>query len=125
MSNATATPTQAPVEARPVYRPLVDVIDTADSLVLVMDLPGVDENETEVTLEKNLLTIRGTVSPPSFAGHTLAHAEYGVGNFERVFTVSEQVNRDQIDATVKDGVLRVTLPKAKQAAAQKIAVKAR
>lgn len=122
MTTAALTPNSQ--EAAVVFRPAVDVIETADAVTLVVDLPGVDENGTEVTLEKSLLTIRGTVLPPQFEGHSLAHAEYGVGNFERVFTVSEQVHREGIEAAVKDGVLRVTLPKAKEAVARKIAVKA-
>ncbi len=122
MSNATLAQNQA--ERTAVYRPAVDVIESADAVLLVVDVPGVDEQEAEVTLEKNLLTIRGTVSPPSFEGYTLTHAEYGVGNFERMFTVSEQVDRERIEATVKDGVLRVTLPKVKEAVAKKINVKA-
>lgn len=71
-----------------------------------------------------MLTIRGQVAPQTFDGHKLVHAEYGVGNYERVFIVSEQIERDGIEATVKNGVLRVTLPKSQKAGTQKITVKA-
>jgi len=51
--------------------------------------------------------------------------EYGVGDFERVFTVSDDVDRDAIEATVKDGVLQLKLPKTAQSARRKINVVAR
>jgi HSP20 family molecular chaperone IbpA len=128
MTTATATlnPTQSAAETKPatVYRPLVDIVNSPQKVLLVVDMPGVDENSVDVTLEKNTLTIRGQVTPPTFEGHKLVHAEYGVGNYERVFIVSEQIERDQIDATVKNGVLRVTLPKSEKAGPQKISVKA-
>ncbi len=89
------------------------------------DIPGVDEAHLDVTLDKNILTIRGHAEAPSFEGFTLARSEYGVGDFERVFTVSEDVNRDAIEATVKDGVLQLKLPKTAQSARRKINVVAR
>jgi HSP20 family protein len=52
------------------------------------------------------------------------HAEYRDGNYERVFTLSDQIDGDRIDALFKDGVLRLTLPKAASSPAKKITVKA-
>jgi HSP20 family molecular chaperone IbpA len=96
---------------RPTYRPAVDIIDSPQEVLLVADLPGVDETYLDVTLDKNVLTIRGTVSAPSIDGLTPVRSEYGVGDYERVFTVSDDVDRDRIEATVKDGVLQLKLPK--------------
>jgi HSP20 family molecular chaperone IbpA len=110
---------------RPVYRPRVDILETNNQIVLVADMPGVSENGVDITLEKNVLTIRGTVQPPLLEGHTLVYAEYDVGDFERAFTLSDQIDREGIEAGVSNGVLRVTLPKAKKAAAQKIKVQAK
>jgi HSP20 family molecular chaperone IbpA len=75
-----------------------------------------------LTLDKNVLTIRGTVEQPSFEGYKPVRFEYGVGDFERVFTISDDVNRDGIEATVKDGVLQLRLPKTEQSARRKINV---
>jgi HSP20 family molecular chaperone IbpA len=108
-----------------VYRPAVDIIDTPGEVVLVADVPGIDESHVDVTLDKNILTIRGTVQPPSFEECRPVRTEYGVGDFERVFTVSDDVNRDGIEATVKDGVLQLKLPKTAQSARRKINVVAR
>lgn len=104
------------------YRPNVDIVDTPESVLLTADVPGADENSVEVTLEKNVLTIRAAVEPPKFEGYGLAGSEYGIGDYERKFTVSSDVDREGIDAAVKDGVLRLRLPKVKDAAGRKIRV---
>ncbi len=106
-----------------VYVPQVDIVESEDRILLVADLPGVDQDGIEVTLEKNILTLRGTVKPHTPEGFSLGYAEYAVGNFERAFTVSNDIDRQGIEAVIKDGVLKLTLPKAKHAVVQKIAVK--
>lgn len=106
------------------YRPAVDILDTADAVLLVADLPGVTENDVEISMEKNVLTIVGRVEPPTREGFKPFAAEYGVGNWERSFTISSEIDRSRVDATVKDGVLRVRLPKSTEAASRKIRVTA-
>ena len=58
------------------------------------------------------------------AGYSLAYAEYDAGDYERAFTISDEVDRERIEATVKNGVLRVVLHKAEAVKARKIAIKA-
>ena len=77
----------------------------------------------EFTIDGNRLTVRGTVKPDDFSGLQPASAEYRVGDFERSFTVSELVDVAKVKASVKDGVLRLTLPKAEIAKPKKIEVK--
>jgi HSP20 family molecular chaperone IbpA len=110
--------------AKIVFRPQVDIIDTADAILLVADMPGVAEAGADVSLEKNVLTIRGTAAPQQFEGYAKSYSEYRVGDFERVFTISSEIDRDGIEATLKNGVLRVVLPKARQQATQKVVVQA-
>jgi HSP20 family protein len=110
---------------RSVYRPAVDILDAPNEVVVLADVPGVDENHLDITLDKNVLTLRGTVEPTSFEGHTPFQSEYGVGDFERTFTLSDDVSRDGIEASVKDGVLQLKLPKTAKSARQKINVVAR
>ena len=110
---------------RPAYRPAVDIIDAPNEMVVLADVPGVDENHLDITLDKNVLTIRGTVEMPSFEGQTAFQTEYGIGDFERTFTLSDDVSRDGIEASVKDGVLQLKLPKTARSARQKINVVAR
>lgn len=110
--------------ARSVYSPRADVYETGDAIVVVADMPGVDESGVSITLEKNVLTVRGDVAVPARNGHRLVYSEWEDGDYERSFVLSEGVDRDGIAATVKSGVLRLTLPKARQAMARKIPVKA-
>ena len=74
-------------------------------------------------LEKNILTINGYVESEAPQNYSLAYAEYEVGDYERSFTLSNQINQDKIEATVRNGVLRLRLPKAGPAKARKIVVK--
>jgi HSP20 family molecular chaperone IbpA len=107
-----------------VFVPRVDIRETRDAMVLIADMPGVDEKSVDVTLEKNILTITGSVRPPVCENHRIVHAEYDVGDFERAFAISDEVDRDNIAAAVKNGVLRVTLHKAEKVKARKIAITA-
>ena len=108
---------------RKVYAPKVDIIETGDAMVMYADIPGADEKTVDVTLEKSVLTIRGTIAPQEFEGRSIAYAEYDVGDYERSFTVSDEVDRDRIEAVVKNGVLKLVLHKIPQVEAKKITVR--
>ena len=110
--------------ARKAYVPRADIYETSDNIVVVADMPGIDENSVDITLEKNVLTISGYVEPEAPENLSLAFAEYEVGDYQRSFTLSNQIDQANIEATVKNGVLRLHLPKAGPAKARKIAVKA-
>ena len=111
--------------ARRVFMPRADIYEMPEAIVLVADMPGVDEKGVDITLEKNVLTISGHVEPEKMAENArLAYEEYEVGDYQRVFTLSDEVDREHIEAALKNGVLRVTLPKAGAAKTKKISVKA-
>lgn len=119
---------QTPVEMertrnRKVFVPKVDIIETGNAMVMYADMPGADEKSVEVTVEKNVLTITGTVIPQEFPGRSIAYSEYDIGDYERAFTISDEVDRDRIGAVVKNGVLKLTLQKAPQAEVKKITVR--
>ena len=107
---------------RSVFKPDVDIMEQKDDTVLTADLPGVDERSLDITLEKSVITIRGTVTPEIPAGYRLVYGEYAVGDYERAFTLSDEVDKDRIQATVKNGVLKLVLPKAAAAKARRISV---
>ncbi|OGW40988.1 MAG: hypothetical protein A2010_15995 [Nitrospirae bacterium GWD2_57_9] len=107
-----------------VYTPDVDILERKDDIVVTADLPGVDEKNLDITLEKNMLTIYGRVEADSLRMHRLAYSEYGVGDYQRTFTLSDEVDKDRIQATMKNGVLRLVLPKAEGAKTRKILVSA-
>ena len=107
-----------------VYVPHVDIFSSVDGMVIIADMPGVDEKDLEITLEKDILTINGYVSTSVLTpeGYELAHAEYGLGDFHRSFTLSDKIDRDNIEAGMKNGVLTVHLPKAPEAQARRITI---
>ncbi len=109
---------------RKVYTPAVDIMEKKEEIIVIADMPGVDEGSVDISLEKNILTINGRVEPESPDGYRLAYAEYGIGDYQRAFTISEEINRDRIEASIKNGVLRLVLPKAAEAKTRKIAVSA-
>jgi HSP20 family molecular chaperone IbpA len=105
------------------FVPRADIYESGEAITVVVDMPGVDETTVDITLENNVLTINGYVEPMKPEGHSLAHAEYRVGDFERAFTLSDEIDRDGIEAVVADGVLRLYLPKNTEARIRKIAIK--
>ncbi len=109
---------------RKAFTPRVDIYETDDTIFAVADMPGVDEKSVEITLEKGVLTIDGYVEPEQSSKYSLGYAEYEIGDFHRRFNLSDEIDQDKIAATVKDGVLRLELPKAGPAKAKKISVKA-
>lgn len=109
---------------RRAFSPRVDIYESGDDMVLVADMPGVDENSIEIMLEKNVLTINGYVEPEEPEGYSPAFVEYEEGDYQRSFRLSDEIDRENIEATVKDGVLRLRLPKAGPAKTRQISVKA-
>ena len=107
-----------------VYIPQVDIFSAGDDIVILADMPGVAEKDIDITLEKDVLTINGYVSNVEDPqGYELAHGEYGIGDYQRSFTLPDEVDRDNIEASLSHGVLRLTLPKAPEAQTRKITVK--
>jgi len=104
------------------YAPAVDIFETANNILVIADMPGVDERSVDVTLEKNLLTIHGMVDSTTHDGLELAFSEYGVGDYQRAFSITDEIDRNNIKATVKDGVLKLVLPKSEKIKTRKIEV---
>jgi HSP20 family molecular chaperone IbpA len=105
-----------------VFVPRTDIYESKDNLLLLADMPGVKQDAVDITLEQNILTIYGHVEIPKFEEYTLTYAEYGIGDYRRVFTLSNEIDRDGIQASVKNGVLKLVLPKSKNAIPRKITV---
>lgn len=109
---------------RRIYTPTVDILESEDRIEVLADMPGVDEASVELTLEKNVLTIYGKVEADIPENHRLAVSEYGIGDYQRQFVLSNEVDRERIEAVVRNGVLCIRLPKAEIAKTRKIAVRA-
>jgi HSP20 family protein len=107
-----------------VYVPNTDIMEQQNCIVLTADMPGVDESSIDITLEKNVLTIYGKVEPEVHENYRLVYSEYGIGDYRRAFTLSDEIDREKIEAAVKNGVLRLILPKVEKAKTKKIPIKA-
>jgi HSP20 family protein len=106
------------------YVPRVDIYENAKGIWMRADLPGVDENGLDLTLEKNVLTLDAQTSMPWPKGYDLAHVEYETGNYHRAFKLSEAVDQDNIEATIKNGVLKLHMPYAPDPQKRQIEVQA-
>ena len=130
-TQVTKTPERTPAEAsvetirnRPVWRPLTDIVETKDGVILMIELPGVAADHVDVALEKRVLTIRarsGVTVPDKLR---LVHAEYETGDYERAFTLSDDFDADRIEAEMKNGVLTLRLPRSAATQPRSIKVKA-
>jgi len=107
---------------RRILKPRIDLYEADEVIVLVVDLPGVKEQDIDVTLEKDHLTIYGAVEDRAPEGYRRVYSEFCYGDFERSFLVSNEIDRDNIEASFDNGVLTLSLPKAETAKARKIAL---
>lgn len=120
----TVSEGQERTRQRRVYIPSVDIVEGKDETTVVADMPGVDDTSVDVTIEKNILEIYGKVDPEIPQDMRLAVSEYGIGDYHRRFTLSDEIDKERIQATVKSGVLKLILPKAEKAKTRKITVRA-
>lgn len=107
-----------------VFRPNTDVLQRDNEVVLYIDVPGATEEGLDITVDRNRMTVRASVAGDP-ADRKYVRREYAVGDYVRTYRLSEEVDRDGIDASLENGVLRIVLPKIQQAATRKITVKAR
>lgn len=108
---------------RRAYVPRANIYETEENIFIVADMPGVDDKTIEIRLEKNELIINGYVEDEQHEDHALMYAEYGTGDYQRTFIIPNEIDRDKIEASIKDGVLRLTLPKADKLRTRMIDVK--
>lgn len=102
--------------------PRVDVTETAEAYAISADLPGVPMADIDVTVEENRLALTAKRTPVQQDGHDAAFRQYGEGDYYRAFSIPEDLDRTEIRADLRDGVLRVTLPKAKKPEPQTVKV---
>ena len=110
--------------SRRCFVPRADIYETGNEIIVLADIPGANEKTVDITLEKNVLTLTAFVEPVHASGFDIAYAEYEEGDYQRSFRLSDEIDRDKIEASVSDGVLRLVLPKSKEAMTKKIAIKA-
>jgi HSP20 family protein len=112
-------------ETQRVWRPRVDVKENEQEVRVLADLPGIRREDVSITLENGVLTINGERKVEEEKKDTNLHfSERVYGHFSRSFTIGETILQDKIEASFKDGVLTVVLPKAEQAKPRKIEISA-
>ena len=107
----TTTKTQTHSAPTEVLRPRTDVLETADALILVADLAGVDDGSVELSLTDDVLTLRARPGAPAPEGWRAVWSEITLGDYERRLRLSAEIDGDAIAATIQQGRLQVTLPK--------------
>ena len=129
--NEASTPVKTESETQPsvehtrcgcYFRPNVDIIEKADELVLLADVPGAAGEDVNIDFEDGTLSIHAHVKKTDDDRDYLLK-EYGVGDYCRNFRVSETIDSEKIEAECHNGVLALHLPKTESAKPRKITVK--
>lgn len=106
-----------------VFTPAVDILETEAAITMLADMPGVRPDGLAIDLRENVLSIDGTVGSVEGENERILLFEYETGAYHREFRLTNLIDQNKIDATLQDGVLRLTLPKAEAARPRKIEVR--
>ena len=104
------------------YIPNSDIFETDDTLTVVMEMPGVERKDVDIRLENGVLRVEGRIDFSKYEGLEPVYTEYNIGPYARAFTMSDKIDQDKISAELDDGVLTLTLKKAKEAVPRRIAI---
>lgn len=104
------------------YIPGADIFEAEQALTVVLEMPGVDKSNVDVSVEAGVLVVEGRVDFSKYEGMHPVYTEYNVGHYRRTFSLSNKIDQSAITAEMKDGVLTVTLPKAEAAKARRIEI---
>lgn len=104
------------------YVPYADIYETEEALQLVLEVPGVAREHLNISLENDQLRIEGQIDFSKYDGMEPVYTEYNVGHYTRDFTLGNKIDREGISAQLEDGVLTLTLPKAREAQARRIEI---
>jgi len=112
-----------PTKAGVYYSPTVDIFENDEAITLLADLPGVDKDKLDINVEDRQLTITGLVKEPEDRLHSI-YTEYGIGGYTRTFRLGDTIDQTKINASMRDGVLTLVLPKADRLKPRKIEITA-
>lgn len=120
----TDNATKAEEKRLPRVKPATDIIEREDGFYIYMDMPGVSKETLVIDLNEDELKVTGKADYVLPEGQKLGHVEFGGGEYFRSFTVSHIVDKEHIQATLKDGVLELHLPRQEKAQPRKIEIQA-
>jgi HSP20 family protein len=104
------------------YIPYADIHETDDALTVVMEVPGVEKKDLNVALENDVLRVDAQIDFAKYEDVEPVYTEYNVGHYTRSFTLSNKIDQERISAQLDDGVLTLTLPKAKETQPRRISI---
>jgi len=104
------------------FIPAVDIYETEAEVTVIAEMPGVTASGIDVTLEDDVLTIRGRKEAEELPNARILLQEYETGNYQRLFTVAETIDQEKIKASMHNGMLKVVLPKMEPAKPRRIEV---
>ena len=111
---------EATIPAR-VFVPHTDIFETENALTVVMEMPGVNQEHADITVEDNVLSVAGRIDFSKYEKMQPVYTEYIVGHYRRSFNLSpNNFDEHKISAEMRDGVLTLTLPKAERAKLRRI-----
>ena len=113
---------EATVPAR-VFVPTADIYETEGALTVVMEMPGVDKGNVDISVHDGILKVEGRIEFSKYEGLQPIYTEYNIGHYARSFSLSSKIDQNKIGAEMKDGVLSLVLPKVEQAKPRTIQVK--
>ena len=104
------------------FVPTADIFETEPALTVVLEMPGVDKNNVDVSIEDGILTVQGRLDFAKYEGLQPAYTEYNIGHYRRSFSLSQKIEQAKISAEMADGVLTLVLPKAEEAKPRRITI---
>lgn len=124
MQKTDSNPAPAQEEKRAALIPPVDIYENELGIVLLADMPGVLKDALDIQIDKDVLTIRGSIAQAIPEDAKPLYVEFsGPGTYERAFTLGPDVDLDKIEASMQAGVVKLVLPRAEHSKPRKIEVK--
>jgi HSP20 family molecular chaperone IbpA len=105
------------------FSPTTDIFETDEALTMLLEMPGVDRESIEISVENGVLTVEGKINFSKYEGLQPVYSEYNIGPFRRSFRISSRIDQDKIKAKMQSGVITLVLPKAEEAKPRRIEIK--
>jgi HSP20 family molecular chaperone IbpA len=123
MTTRKSNEMQQTPENVPTLRPPVNIYEDAEGITVEADMPGVSRDRLQLRVDKDQLLVEGDVQFTMPEGMEALYADVHATRFSRSFTLSRELDTDNIDASLKDGVLRLRIPKRAEVLPRKIEVR--
>lgn len=120
MTTSATAPASETVERQ--FVPRTQIRETPEAWEVVCEVPGADDQSAEISLEPDRLILNVRVQPTELPGYQLVHREYCEGHYQQIFKLPDNIDRQAVEATLRQGVLRLKLPKLPVAQTRKVPV---